>query len=122
MRRGVVLSGEQPLWVDGELAHESGNNVDENAGVDRALPVIEQMLKRLARDAKNRRHFIELMARLSRNHCAQSLGNGFDEWIIGRERQRGWAPVCGMPTKIGLLTANRMQVASSRPTQRVKLV
>jgi hypothetical protein len=66
----------QPLEL---LAHESGNNVDENAGVDRALLVIEQMLKRLARDAKNRRYFIELVARLSRNHCAQSLGNGFDE-------------------------------------------
>ena len=89
MCRGVVLSGEQPLWVDGELAHESGNNVDENAGVDRALPVIEQMLKRIARHAKNRRYFIEMVARLSRNHCAQSFGNGFDEWIIGRERQGG---------------------------------
>src|SRR5947207_6177630 len=89
MCRGVVLSGEQPLRVDGELAHESGNNVDENDGVDRGLAVIEQMLKGLARDAKYRRYFIEPVARLSRNHCAQSFGNGFDEWIIGRERQGG---------------------------------
>ena len=89
MCRGVVLSGEQPLWVDGELAHESGNNVDENTGVDCALPVIEQTLKRFGRDPKNRGNFIELAARLSRNHCAQSFGNGFDEWIIGRERQGG---------------------------------
>src|SRR5690349_15022555 len=101
MRRGIVLSGEQPLWVDGELAHQRGNDVDENTDVDRALPVVEQTLKRLGRHPKNRRYVIELVARLSRDHGAQPLGYGFDEWIIGRERQ-GAGSGCGMGTRIGL--------------------
>ena len=79
MHRGIVRSGEQPLWVDSELSHQSGNDIDEKTSVDSVLPVIEQTLKRLARDAKNRRYFIELVARLSRNHSARSFGYGFDE-------------------------------------------
>lgn len=87
MRRGIVLSGQQPLWVDSELAHQRGNNVDEKTGIDTALSVVEQTLKRLGRDPKNRGYVIGPAARLSRNHCAQPFGDGFDEWIIGRERQ-----------------------------------
>jgi len=79
MHRGIVCSREQPLWVDGELAHQSGNDIDENTGVDSVRQVIEQTLKRIALNAKNQRHVIELVARLSRNHSARSFGYGFDE-------------------------------------------
>ena len=84
MRRGIVLSGQQPLWVHADLAHQSGDNVDENSDVDSPLAVMEQTLECLGRDPENRRHFIERVARLSRNHRAQSLGYGFDEGIIDR--------------------------------------
>jgi hypothetical protein len=107
MRGGIVLAGQQPLWIDGERARQCGHDIDESINVDRALAVFEQTVKCLGRDPKDRRDFIELAARLSRDHRAQAVSNGFDEWIVDRQRQ-GDGLRLRDGGKIAFRTANRM--------------
>jgi hypothetical protein len=83
----IVLAGEQPLWINGELTDERRDDFREKASVDRVVAILEERSERLGRHAQHRRDVLAAVAGLPRDNAADALSNGFDKWIVDRLRQ-----------------------------------
>src|SRR2546423_13590038 len=86
MRARVVLRRQEPLGVDAELANEGGNDIDEEADIDRALVLSDEPSQGIRRHSEDGRERVEgVTGTLSDGPDAP--GDGFNERIVDRQRQ-----------------------------------
>src|SRR2546423_14072183 len=105
MRARVVLPREEPFGVDAELANEGGNDIDEEADIDRALVLSDEASQGIRRHPEDGGERVERVTG-TLSDGPDALGDGFDERIVDRQRQAR-APLQGIG-KIALFTANPM--------------
>lgn len=87
----VVLTDKQPPRIDGKLAHECGNDVDEKQDVDDAILLADECPESRGRNAERLGKCLERRGGLARDDSANSLDDGFEERVVDRLRQ-GSAP------------------------------
>jgi hypothetical protein len=84
----IVSTREQPLWVDGKLAHYRRDRLDEERRVDGILALLDKPSQRIGFQMKCRRDVFGRMTGLSREDSAHTVGDCLDEGVVVGQRHR----------------------------------
>src|SRR5689334_15385119 len=83
----VVLTGQDPLRIDGKLAHECRDDFHQEQRLYYMIALVHKRLEFLGGDANRRRERVESARRLSRDDRTNALDDGFDVRLVDRLRQ-----------------------------------
>lgn len=91
VRISVVLTGQDPLGIDGKLAHKCRDDVDQEHWLDRAIALGNERPEFLWLDTNRGRECVDRARGVPRDDRANALDNGIDVRLVDRLRQ-GSAP------------------------------
>lgn len=80
----VVLTCKEPLRIDGELAYERHNDVDEDRAVDGPLAILHESLKRGGFRVERCREHVEGVPLFVIDERPNARRDGFNEWLVHR--------------------------------------
>jgi len=79
----VVASREQPFGIDGELAHDGCDGVDEEERVDDGMSIFDEAPQLLGRQHEHGREVVQAVAGLALDHGSNAIGYAFDGGVVG---------------------------------------
>src|SRR5436305_14517575 len=88
VRIPIIFTGDEPLWVDGKLANECRDRVDEGPRVEGVLALLDKPSKRIRFQMEHRRNVVGRMTGLSRKDSAHTLGDCLDDGVVVGQRHR----------------------------------